>query len=598
MIREYLKLCRYTEVRWRDFILGILFMGLSALLSGISMFSTVPLVDRILSGKKITLPDNLPEFLKPGLMSFIQILNNLPAMTLLKYLIIFIVLIILLKSLFAYLNEYYFNLFGNRLVTDIRNKLYSKVTTLSMNFFTHGQTGQLTSRLIYDVNLIMRAFVSHFPTFILQTSLAVVYFVITFIIDWKLSLLSLLIFPPILYPVYRIGTKLRKLGKKIQEAYGKISNLIYECVYGQQIIKAYNQEKNIILRFTSENERIFRTVMSATKKTLLTGPLTEIVSAIGASGILYFGARKVIEGSLSSGFLFLFFVALLSLISPIKTIGKTYAGLKHDSSALPRIFSLFDQESLIKDTGKEVFTGLKECIEFKNVCFSYGKSPILKNISFSVQKGTKLGIVGPTGAGKTTLTGLLLRFYDPGSGEVLIDHRDIREFTLHSLRDHIGLVTQEPILFNDTLIKNIALSDTPDRQRIEEVVEHIGIKTFVNSLPEGYETTVGERGTTLSGGQKQLLSVARAIYKNPDILILDEATASLDSHSEKIFQDAMKKIMEGRTVFIIAHRLSTLKNVDRIIVVKNRVITEEGTHKELFEKKGDYYSLWKLQFSP
>jgi ATP-binding cassette, subfamily B, bacterial MsbA len=598
MLKEYLKLREYAEIPWRYFILGMLFMVLSALLSGISISSIVPLMDRIIAGKNIILPENLPEVISTRLKPFVYNINALSPGVLLTYLIAFILSTIFLKGLFSYLNHYHFHFFGNRLLTDIRNRLYSKVATLSMDFFTQGHSGELTSRIIYDVNLLMRAFVSNFPALLFQSVLTLVYLVIIFTIDWKLSLLSMLIFPPVLFPIYRIGKKLRKLGRKIQEAYGRIGNLIHEGVYGQQIIKAYNQETDITERFKKENERIFKTVMSATKRTLLIGPLTEIVSVFGASGLLYFGARKVIEGSLSSGFLFLFFVALFSIISPLKGIGNSYVNLKHDSSALPRLFSILDRQSRIKDTGKEVFTGLKEKIEFKNISFAYGETSVLRGISFSVPRGGKLGIVGPTGVGKTTLIGLLLRFYEPSSGEILTDGKDIRSFTLHSLRDHIGFVTQEPILFNDTIRRNIVLSASPDVKKIEQVVEYACIKTFIESLPEGYETVVGERGTTLSGGQKQLLSIARAIYKNPDILILDEATASLDSNSEKMLQRALERIMEGRTVFIIAHRLSTLRDVDRIIVLKNGVITEEGSHKELFEGKGDYYKLWEIQFSP
>jgi subfamily B ATP-binding cassette protein MsbA len=598
MLREFLKLRQYVEIRWKYFGLGMLFMALNAFLSGISISSTVPLVDRIIADRKVLLPDNLPAILKNRLEPVAHALNTLPQGVLLQYLLVFIVSTIFLKGLFCYLNSYHFNLFGNRLLTDVRNKLYSKVTNLSMDFFTQEQSGQLTSRLIYDVNLLMRAFVSHFPSIILQFVLAAVYLVIIFTIDWKLSLLSLLIFPPVLFPIYRIGKKLRKLGRRVQEAYGKIGNLIHECIYGQQVIKSYNQEKNIIKRFSTENERIFKTVMSATRKTLLIGPLTEIVSVIGASGLLYFGAKKVIDGSISSGFLFFFFVALFSIISPLKGIGNAYANLKHDSSALPRLFSILDRQSMTQDSGREVFTGLKETIEFKNISFAYGRTPVLKDISFSLSMGKKMGIVGPTGVGKTTLTGLLPRFYEPAAGEIMIDGRNIKDFTMHSLREHIGLVTQEPILFNDTIKRNIALSDEPDMERIERAMKNACIKEFIASLPDGCETLVGERGTTLSGGQKQLLSIARALYKDPDILILDEATASLDSNSEKLLQGAMDTIMEGRTVFIIAHRLSTLRHVDRIIVLKDGVITEEGSHKELFEKKGDYHKLWEIQFSP
>jgi ATP-binding cassette, subfamily B, bacterial MsbA len=598
MLKEYLKLREYTEVRWRYLVLGMVFMLLSALLSGISISSIVPLMDRIIAGKDIILPERLPDIVKDRLEPLAYTLNTLPEGTMLKYLITFIVSTIFLKGLFFYLNHYYFHYFGNRLLTDVRDRLYSKVATLSMDFFTQGHSGEITSRIIYDVNLLMHAFVVNFPAILFQSALVLLYLVIIFTIDWQLSLLSMLIFPPVLFPIYKTGNKLRKLGKRIQEAYGRVGNLIHEGVYGQQIIKAYNQEKEIIRRFDRENENIFKTVMSATKRILLISPFTEAMSVLGASGLLYFGARKVIEGDLTSGFLFFFFVALFSIISPLKSIGNAYANLKHDSSALPRIFSILDRQNRTEDTGRKAFTELKEKIAFQNVYFSYGKKKTLKDVSFSIARGEKLGIVGPTGVGKTTLIGLLLRFYEPSSGEVIIDGMNIKEFTLHSLREHIGLVTQEPILFNDTIKRNIALSEKPDMEKVEESAENAHIKGFIDGLPDGYETVVGERGTTLSGGQKQLLSIARAIYKNPDILILDEATASLDSNSEKVLQQTMERITVGRTVFVIAHRLSTLRNVDRIIVLKDGEITESGTHKELFEKKGDYHKLWEIQFTP
>lgn len=597
MVKEIFKIRNYVDVRWRYFFAGVVFMVLNSLLNGISIFSIVPLMDNIIAGKKILIPEKLPLFFRVKIEPLVNILNALPPSTVLKYTLIFIISAIALKGLFFYLTHYYFNLFGNRLLTDIRNKLYGKVTTLSMDFFVYGRSGEITSRLIYDVNLLRQMFVTHIPGIIFQGTLALVYLVIIFTIDWKMSLLAVLIFPPLLFPIFRIGKKLRKLGKKVQESYGRISNLIYEGVYGQQIIKAYNQEKEIVKRFSAENEKIFRSVMAGTKRIMMIGPFTEVVSVLGASGLLYYGARKVMGGSISSGFLFLFFVALFSIISPLKGAGNAYASIKQDSAALPRVYSILDMESRIEDKGTEVFSGLKEGIEFKNVSFSYGEKAILKNISFYMKKGEKLGIVGPTGVGKTSLIGLLLRFYEPGRGQILIDGVDIKQYRIESFRAHIGFVPQEPILFNDTIKKNISLSENPDMEKVRKAAEIAGVRHFIESLPDGYDTIAGERGTSFSGGQKQLISVARAIYRDPEILILDEATASLDSQSEKILQEAMERLMKGRTVFIIAHRLSTLRSVDRIIVLKDGEIVEEGIHNQLIERKGEYYHFWELQFA-
>lgn len=595
MWKEILKIRNYVDVKWKYFFAGIVFMALNALLNGISIFSIVPLMDNILAGKKIVIPEKLPLYVSSKLSPLVNFLNSLPVSSVLKYLILFVILSIALKGLFSYFNHYYFNLFGLRLITDIRNRMYKKMATLSMDFFVYGKAGEITSRLIYDVNLVKGIFTNQIPGIIFHGALATVYLVIIFVIDWKMSLLSILIFPPLLYPIYRTGKKLRRLGKKVQESYARVGNLIHEGVYGQQIIKAYNQEEEITRRFEKENEKIFRTVMACTKRIIAISPFTEIMSILGASWILYYGANKVIGGSLSSGFLMLFFVALFSIISPLKSLGSEYVGMKQNSAALPRIFTFLDMESRVQDTGKEVFSGLKEGIEFQDVSFSYGKKEVLRNINFYLKKGEHLGIVGPTGVGKTSLIGLLLRFYDPGKGRILIDGKDIKEYKLETLRAHIGFVPQEPILFNDTLKRNISLSEFPDMEKVKRAVEAAGIREFIESLPDGYDTIVGERGMSFSGGQKQLICLARAIYKDPEILILDEATASLDSHSEKILQEAMERIIKGRTVFIIAHRFSTLRSVDKIIVLKDGEITEYGTHQQLIEKKGDYYHFWQLQ---
>jgi ATP-binding cassette, subfamily B, bacterial MsbA len=597
MLKEFLRLKEYIDIRWRYFFAGVAFMLCSGVLNGISLTTIVPLMDRIFSGKNITLPENLPDVLTEKLQSFVYALNALQPLVLLKYLVIFIIVIIFLKGVFFYLNNYFLKIFGARILTDLRNAVYKRITTLSMDYFAKKQSGEITTRIIYDVNLMSSTFERNFPQILYQSSLVIIYLVIIFTIDWKLSTISMLIFPPLLYPVFKIGKKLRKLGTQMQEKYGKIGNVINESVYGQQIIKAYNRENAMITKFKNENEKIFKTIVSLTKRILLISPFTEIMITVFAGGIIYYGAKQVLQGNVSSGFLFLFFISLFSLVSPLKGIGNSYTQMKHASSALPRIFSVLEEQVKTKDTGSKEFTGIKETIEFKNINFSYGGETILKNINFSVSKGEKIGIVGPTGVGKTTLIGLILRFYDPDSGKILIDGTDIKEFSLKSLRNTIGFVPQESTLFHDTMANNISLHGKIDSENLEKAVETAGIKDFIETLPDKYNTLVGERGITLSGGQKQLLSIARAVYRNPEILILDEATASLDSNSEKLLQIAMERVMKGRTVFMIAHRLSTLRNVDRIIVLKEGSITEEGSHQKLYDKKGLYYNLWQLQFS-
>jgi len=597
MIKELLKIKNYVKVKWNYLWVGIFFTLLSVFTNGISLSAIVPLMDKILIKKEeITLPENLPEIIKVKISPFISKINQLPSLLLLKYLLIFIISVIFLKGVFLFLQNYFFRNFSARLLTDVREKVYTKILNLSEEFFSRSQTGELTSRIIYDVGLLNVIFESFFPKFLFPIFLTISYLIIIFTIDWKMSLFSLFIFPAILYPVFRIGKKLRKLGRNIQVAYGEIGNVINESVYGQQIIKAYNRQDYMKERFKRENEKIFKNVMGMVKRVLLISPFTEFAAAVASSGLLYYGAVKVIGGEISTGFLFLFFVALFSLISPLKSIGETYGTIKHASSALPRIFSILDTKSTVVEEGEVIFTGLKRNIEYRDVFFSFNSKKVLKGISFIVNKNEKIGIVGPTGVGKTTLVGLLLRFYDVDRGEILIDGKNIKEYQINSIRQHIGFVSQQPILFHATVKENITLG-FENEKRFKEVMNINGIKTFIDLLPEKENTIIGERGITLSGGQKQLISIARAIYKDPDILIFDEATASLDTESEKMIQDAISQTLEKRTSFIIAHRLSTLKQVDKIFVLKEGRIIEQGTHQQLLDKKGFYHTLWQLQFT-
>ncbi|MGC8976351.1 MAG: ABC transporter ATP-binding protein [Candidatus Ratteibacteria bacterium] len=594
MLKEYLKIRNYIKIKWKYFFIGIIFLFLSVSLNSISLTTIIPLMDRILSRRKIILPQNFPYFISIKLEPIISKLNSYHPLVILKYLIFFMIFAFFLKGLFFYFNNYFFKLFSSRVLTDLREKIYTKFLNLSLDFFIKRQTGELTTRIIYDVGVLNNAIESFFPQFVFPFFLVISYLFIIFIIDWKLSLISIFIYPVILIPVFNLSKKLRKLGKKIQEAYGRIANIINESIFGQKIIKAYNQEGNFIQKFKNDNENIFKIIMSINRRVLLITPFIEFSGVLASSYLIYYGGIKIIEGAISPGFLFLFFFSLFSIISPLKTIINTYAHLKQSSSALPRIFSILDYQEKTKSEGKKFFKGLKEKIEFKNIFFAYEKKLILKNINLVIKKGEKIGIVGKTGSGKSTLTGLILRFYDPVSGEILIDGEDIRNYKIDSLRKYIGYVPQEPIIFYGTIKDNITFGNY-DEKRFEEVIEMAGIRDFINSFPEKENTFIGEKGENLSGGQKQLISIARAIYKNPDILIFDEATASLDSESEKIVQLAMERIMEEKTVLIVAHRLSTIRFTTKIIVLQDGEIVEEGTHEELYEKKGIYFKFLKLQ---
>ncbi|PIX77445.1 MAG: hypothetical protein COZ37_02650 [bacterium (Candidatus Ratteibacteria) CG_4_10_14_3_um_filter_41_18] len=363
-----------------------------------------------------------------------------------------------------------------------------------------------------------------------------------------------------------------------------------------QIVKAFTAEEREKAIFSQENEKFFRLMLKQIKRISLLSPITEFLGAGGGAFLIYFGGKEVLSGRLSTGVFLLFLVALFSIISPIKGIATANAQIQAGASALPRIFEILEEKNEVveKAMAKEL-PGLKE-IEFSRLSFGYQKKEILKDINLKLKAGEAIGIVGSSGVGKTTLINLLLRFYDPTDGAILINGEDIKNFKLKSLREKIGLVTQEPILFNDTIRNNIAYGKPEAiEEEIKKAAKIANIHTFIETLEKGYETIIGERGARLSGGEKQRIAIARAILKNPPILVLDEATSNLDSESEKLVQEALSRIMKERTSLVIAHRLSTIRNVDLIIVLKDGRIEEQGTHQELINKKGLYYHFYQLQ---
>ncbi len=592
-MRDYLRLIRFIKPYIGSFSVASVFMILSALFDGVSLAMMVPLADKVLTNKKIIVPTQLPAFLN----NFVENINNTEPVVLLNYLAVSIVALFFLKGLFGFLQGYLMSDIGQKVVRDIKLRLFVKLQDLSLDYFIHKRGGELISRITNDVKVVENAVSYGSTDLIYQTAQIVIFAVLIFMIHAKLALIVFLVVPVISFSIVNVGKMLRKLSRRSQETMADLNSLLYETILGTRIIKAFNMEDYEISKFNRVNNDFYKITMKSIKRMLLLNPMTEFLGCLAGIAVFILGGKEVIAGKLSFGVFGLFLASLLSLIRPFKKLSQVHSLNQQAVAASLRIYEVLDAAVTVKERpSAAILGGLNNEIVFKDIWFSYANHVVLKGINLVVKKGQILAVVGSSGAGKTTLLDLIPRFYDPQKGEIDIDGVDIKNMALKSLRQQIGIVTQETILFNDTIKANIAYGRMEaSMQEIEQAAKQAHAQEFISRLPLGYNTVIGDRGTKLSGGERQRIAIARALLKNPTILILDEATSQLDSESERLVQEALDALMKGRTVFVIAHRLSTVRNAHKIIVIDSGKIFEQGSHSELISKNGLYKKLYLMQ---
>lgn len=521
-------------------------------------------------------------------------------MAMLNFISVSIVVVFAIRGVFYYGQSYLVSYIGQRVVVDVREVMFRKFQRMPMAYFDRHQTGETMSYLTNDVGAIQAALVDNLIEMFTEGAILIGSVVMMLYLDWKLTLLTLVTVPLVGFAMKIFGKKIKSTSRVIQEKLADITSLLQESISSIRVVKSFVREKYEIERFRVENELNFRATMKNVQFTSLLTPTVEFLAALAVTLIVWFGGYEVVNGMITAGSLVAFLTYAVNLANPIKRLSRIYGRLQKAMAAVDRIFLVLDLPETVNDKPNSIeLPPIKGNVSVENVTFSYdGAHNALENVNFEVKSGQMIAFVGPSGAGKSTIANLIPRFYDVTSGAIKIDGYDIRDVKIDSLREQIGIVPQETLLFSTTVMENIRygrLNATDDE--VIAAARAANAEKFILELPNGYETQIGERGLNLSGGQRQRMAIARAMLKNPQILILDEATSALDTESEKIVQAALDELMKGRTSFVIAHRLSTIFGADKIFVIDKGKICESGTHKELLALNGIYSNLYNIQFS-
>ena len=589
----YLRLLTFLKPHIKIFLFATGCMVLSSLLSGVQLGALFPLADRIVTNQAIPSPTWLPLWMA-GLVAWF---NAMPPMAMLTLFTLAIPALFFLKGLFDIGQTFYMMDASQRVIRDMRQALFDRFLSLSLDYHHKATTGVSMSRILYDAGIIQNSITEGLTDLILQGVQVVMFFLIALAINWKLSLMLCVLVPLIAWPISRVGKLLKKLSQQSQQVMGQLNATILESISGIQVIQAFLVEQATRAKFLERNHGAYRITRKIEKRMIALAPLTEFVGACCGALLFWYGGRSVLRHEQTLGTFMVFLGAMLSLLRPLKRLARLYGINQQALAAAERIFETLDTPSSVIEHAKaRVLTPFHREIIYEHVSFNYDSQPALRDVSLTIRAGETVALVGPSGGGKTTFMNLLPRFYDPNAGRIKIDGLDIKHVTFASLRSQIGLVTQETFLFNDTVRANIALGH-PKAELVDivEAAKLANAHSFISKLSKGYDTIIGERGATLSGGERQRLAIARALLKNPPILIFDEATSQLDAQSEHLITEAMERLTQGRTVLLIAHRLSTVRLAHRIVLLQEGRIVEHGSHDELLQKSPLYRRFCELQ---
>lgn len=603
-MKIYFKILNFA-LKYKKYIFISMFMSLLySVISGISVYLTIPLLKSMFSdgdtkmniqetgtlGKIMELPKSLVN----------EYIFSYDKLTSLKIICILIVSAFLLKGLIGFIHSVLIQLVEKGVLRDLRNEAYYKINKLSVGYFTTSNSGNLISRLINDINAIQSTISGTFSNLVKEPFLIIVFLIMGLSISWKLTLISFIVFPATILMIWQISQSLRRKSLRIQMKLSEITNLIAETVFGARIIRSLKGEKYFNKLFTAENRSYYHLTMKHTILGEISPPVTELLFIISSTIIIWYGGNQIILDKTLSPEEFIGFIFIISQIAiPIRNVFSFYNILQSSIAAGSRVFELLEYPVEVKESSNPIpVKEFKNEIELENVSFHYVENKtVLSNINLKIKKSEFIALVGSSGSGKSTICDLIMRFYDVSSGKILIDGVNIKDISIENLRTLISSVSQEVILFDKSIRDNIVFGmNNVSENEIIQACKNSNSYDFIMKTENGFDTLIGERGLKLSGGEKQRISIARTLIRNPQILILDEATSSLDSESERIVQDALDKLMFNRTSIVIAHRLSTIISADRIVVLDNGKIVETGTHLQLINKSGIYKSLYELQF--
>ena len=604
----YKRMGQLMLLHWPYILLSSLSALLFVLLNGISIWLTATLINNILLDFDSILKSQAVWAAKENLTpnealkywTNLAILRETPSDSL-KVLCLTILSVFFIKNIFLYLKNILLYIVQLKIVKDIRDRLYVHIQGLSLGYFHKEKTGSITSTIINDVEQLQSSLSIAFQKLFVEPINILIFLSLLFIISWKLALIAIIIIPLAGIAIIAIGKSIRRKSRRTQKKISHIMQILSETLSSIRIVKAFVNEKEEIRKFSVETTNYLNLHLKRARLDLIAAPITESFGVIIGVILLWYGGTEVIlqKGLIPEDFI-RFILILFSILGPIKQMGNVNIKIQAGAASAERIFTLLDTKPQIIEIKNPTNLGeFKDSIEYKNVCFEYqkGEEQVLDSVSFKINKGEVAALVGPSGSGKSTIADLIPRFYDVSSGEIIIDGNNLKNISLSSLRGNMGIVTQEVILFNDTIKNNISYAQ-PEKSmdQIKSAAKAANALEFIENTPDGFETVVGERGVKLSGGQKQRIAIARALLKNPSILILDEATSALDTESEKKVQTAIESLMKDRTALVIAHRLSTVQKADKIIVIDKGKVVEIGSHETLFEKNGIYKRLYDLQF--